>query len=76
MAHTSFIECRSNFALELLWDALDGDELQAASNIVRGLPGRRIDDTSRGNSAMETHTECFYFLGPYNCIEYKQFDIH
>ena len=44
---TSPIKCRSNLALELLWDALDGDsEVQAATKIVRGMPGRRIDDTT------------------------------
>ena len=41
------LECRSNLALDLLWDALDGDgDVQAATKIVRGLPGRRIDDTT------------------------------
>ena len=46
---TSFpIECKSNLALELLWDALDGDgEVQAATRIVRGMRGSRwIDDTT------------------------------
>ena len=39
------IERRSNLALELLWDALDGDGgVQAATRIVRGMPGRRIAD--------------------------------
>ena len=44
---TSLIECRSNLASELLWDALDGDGgVQAATKIARGMPGRRIDDTT------------------------------
>ena len=44
---TSPIECRSNLASELLWDALDGDGgVQAATKIARGMPGRRIDDTT------------------------------
>jgi pyruvate dehydrogenase phosphatase len=44
---TSPIECGRNLALELLWDALSGDgEVQAATKIVRGMPGRRIDDTT------------------------------
>ena len=44
---TSLIECRSNLASELLWDALDGDgRIQAATKTVRGMPGRRIDDTT------------------------------
>ena len=44
---TSPIECRNNLAFELLWDALDGDGgVQAATKIVRGMPGRRIDDTT------------------------------
>ena len=41
------VECRSNLASELLWEALDGDSgRQAATKIVRGMPGRRIDDTT------------------------------
>ena len=41
------VECRSNLASEFLWDALDGDSgRQAATKIVRGMPGRRIDDTT------------------------------
>ena len=45
--NASLLGCRGNLALELLWDALDGDcGVQAASAIVRGLPGRRIDDTT------------------------------
>lgn len=32
--------------LELLWDAFDGDGVQAATKIVRGMPGGRIDDTT------------------------------
>ena len=44
---SSPLEYRSNLALDLLWDALDGDgDVQAATKIVRGLPGRRIDDTT------------------------------
>ena len=44
---TSLIECRSNLASEILWDALDGDGgIQAATKTVRGMPGRRIDDTT------------------------------
>lgn len=44
---TSPIECGSNLASELLWDALGGDGgVQAATKIVRGMPGRRIDDTT------------------------------
>ena len=44
---TSPIECRSNLASELLWDALDGDGgIQAATKTVRGMPGRRIDDNT------------------------------
>ena len=44
---SSPIECKSNLALELLWDALDGDGgVQTATKIVRGMPGRRIDDTT------------------------------
>ena len=43
----SHIEHKSNLALELLWDALDGGGgVQAATKIVRGMPGRRIDDTT------------------------------
>ena len=47
LTSTSPFECRSNLALELLWDALDGDgEVQAVTKIVRGVSGRRIDDTT------------------------------
>jgi pyruvate dehydrogenase phosphatase len=41
------VECGRNLALELLWDALGGDGgVKAATKIVRGMPGRRIDDTT------------------------------
>ncbi|KAF8968819.1 phosphatase 2C-like domain-containing protein [Flammula alnicola] len=40
-------ESSDNLALELLWDALGGDDrIEAASKIVRGMPGRRVDDTT------------------------------
>lgn len=38
---------RGNLALNLLWDALGGnEELDTASKIIRGMPGRRVDDTT------------------------------
>jgi pyruvate dehydrogenase phosphatase len=46
---SSPIECRGNLAFELLWDALKGDggvQTATAIKIVRGMPGRRIDDTT------------------------------
>ena len=43
---TSRIERRGNLALDLQWDALDGDgDVEETTKIVRGLHGRRIDDT-------------------------------
>lgn len=64
---SSPIECRSNLASELLWDALDGDgEVQRATKIVRGMPGRRIDDTTVVIIfSYEKSYRMFHFLAPY-----------
>ena len=82
------LNAEANLALELLWDALDGDgDVQETTKIVRGLPGRRIDDDhSRGNLAMKNHRlGIIPFIGHwlfhntyesvYNFNEYKQLDI-
>ncbi|KAF8907859.1 phosphatase 2C-like domain-containing protein [Gymnopilus junonius] len=36
-----------NLALSLLWDALGGNEgLEMASRLIKGIPGKRVDDTT------------------------------
>jgi pyruvate dehydrogenase phosphatase len=36
-----------NLALDLLWDALGGDEgIDASSKVIRGMSNRRVDDTT------------------------------
>jgi len=40
-------EGSDNLALDLLWDALGGDEgVEVSSEIVRGMSNKRVDDTT------------------------------